>query len=89
MVITEKVKIINRLGVHIRSAALLVRALSQFKCRILVKNKHRNADAKSLINLLTLAAGYGSELTFIFEGEDARDACASIRDLFLNKFGEE
>ena len=88
MEIVEKVKILNRLGLHLRAAAELVKASCKFKCRILIKGSHGNVDGKSLINLITLAASYGQELTLVFEGEDARAACAEIRKLFLTRFGE-
>lgn len=88
MEITEKVKIVNRLGFHLRAAAMFVKTSSKFKCRILVRNQYSNANGKSLLNLMTLAASYGSELTLVFEGEDANDARESLRTLVLNKFGE-
>lgn len=88
MEITEKVKVRNRLGFHLRAAAQFVKASSQFKCRILVRHQQLAVNAKSLLNLMGLAASYGSELTLVFEGEDAWDARDSLRALFLNKFGE-
>jgi phosphocarrier protein HPr len=88
MEITEKVKIMNRLGFHLRAAAQFVKASSQFNCRILVRNQSNAADGKSLLNLLGLGAGYGSELTLVFQGEDAKDASESLRNLFLKRFGE-
>jgi phosphocarrier protein HPr len=89
MATTEKMKIINRLGLHLRAAAELVKTASKFKCRILIKNHHHHANCKSLLNLMALAASYGSELTLIFEGEDAMDAQKAIQSLFLNRFGEK
>ncbi|HEY5038993.1 MAG TPA: HPr family phosphocarrier protein [bacterium] len=89
MEITRKLKIINRLGLHLRAAAELVKTSAKFKCRILVKHGHGHVDGKSLMNLMTLAAGYGAELTLVFEGEDAKDAWTAIQNLFLNKFGEK
>lgn len=77
----------NRLGLHLRAAAAFVRVSSKYKCRILVKNSHGHLNAKSLINLLTLAASYGKELTLVFEGDDANEAWTAIHALFLSKFG--
>jgi len=88
MQITESVKIENRLGLHLRAAAQLVKTSSQFKCRVLVRHQRHSADGKSLLNLLGLGATYGSELTLVCEGEDAQDAQEKLRELFLNKFGE-
>jgi phosphocarrier protein HPr len=89
MTVTKKLKIINRLGLHLRAAAQLVKTTSKFKCRILVKHGNGHVNGKSIINLMTLAAGYGAELTLVFEGDDARDAVKEIQSLFLNKFGEK
>lgn len=89
MEIERKVKILNRLGLHLRAAAQFVKASCKFKCRVIVKSPLGQVDGKSLLNLMTLAASYGSELTLIFQGEDARDACTEIQGLFLNKFGEK
>jgi phosphocarrier protein len=88
MEITEKVRVLNQLGLHLRAAALLVKTSSRFKCRILLKNHHNYADGKSLLNLIVLAATCGSELTVVYEGVDAWDACNAIHDLFVRKFGE-
>ena len=66
-----------------------MKATSRYKCRVLVKGQNGHVDGKSLMNLLTLAASYGSELTIIFQGEDARDASTAIQNLFLSKFGEK
>ena len=88
MEITKKVKILNRLGLHLRAAAQLVKTSCKFKCRILVKGPVGEVDGKSLLNLMTLAASYGAELTIIFKGDDAKDASVEIQQLFLTKFGE-
>jgi len=88
MEITENVKINNRLGLHLRAAAQFVKTSSQFKCRVLIRHHQTSVNGKSLLNLLGLGASYGSELTLVCEGEDAKDAWESLRELFLNKFGE-
>jgi phosphocarrier protein len=88
MEITEKIKIVNRLGFHLRAAAQFVKASSQFKCRILVRSQYTDANGKSLMNLMALAASYGTELTLIFEGDDASAARDSLKTLILNRFGE-
>ena len=66
MEITQKLKIMNRLGLHLRAAAELVKTSCKFKCRVLIKSDKGHLNGKSLMNLLTLAAGYGSRLTLVF-----------------------
>lgn len=88
MEITEKVTIANRLGFHLRAAAQFVKTSSKYKCRVLVRHQYKDANGKSLLNLLALAASYGSELELVFEGEDASAARDSLKRLVLNRFGE-
>ena len=89
MEVTQKIKILNRLGFHLRAAAQFVKTCSRYHCRVLVKSGQSVVDGRSLLNLMTLAASYGSELTLVVEGDDARDALKAIRNLFLTKFGEK
>jgi phosphocarrier protein len=89
MAITKTLKIMNRLGLHLRAAAEFVKTSSKFKCRVLVKYGNGHVNGKSIINLMTLAASYGSELTLVFDGEDAKDAERALQNLFLSKFGEK
>lgn len=89
MEITENFKVLNKLGLHLRPAAEFAKACSKYKCHVLVKNHQHQADGKSVINLLVLAATYGTDLTLHFDGEDAWAARDSILELFTNKFGEK
>ncbi len=88
MEITETVKISNRLGFHLRAAAEFVKTSSKYKCRIMVRKEYQDANGKSLMNLMALAASYGTELTLIFEGDDASAARDSLKQLVMNRFGE-
>lgn len=83
-------KIINPLGLHARAAAQLVRLAGSFKSNIkLMRNDNRVvADAKSILSVLTLAAGKGIELKLIVEGEDESDAFNAVTDIFARGFGE-
>jgi phosphocarrier protein len=86
--IVKKMSLTNQLGLHLRAAAQLAQTASKYKCKILVKNHNGRANGKSIINLLSLAAIGGSEVTVVFEGKDAHDAWTAIHNLFNNKFGE-
>jgi len=89
MEVIDRVKVLNKLGLHLRAAAQLVKASSKFKCRVLVKNGNGHVDGKSLLNLMALAANYGAELTLVYQGEDAQAARVEINQLFLSRFGEK
>jgi phosphocarrier protein HPr len=84
------IKVVNPLGLHARAAAQLVRLAGTFKSRVKLK-RHDNAveaDAKSILSVLTLAAGKGTDLYLFVEGADENEAFAAIRELFAKGFGE-
>ena len=89
MKLTEKMSIVNKLGLHLRAAAELVKVANKFKCQLTIHHGVQNVNVKSLMGLMTLAAGRGTELEFAAEGEDAKEALAAMRELFANKFGEK
>lgn len=82
------VKILNRTGLHARPAALLAKLANQFECSIRIVGAHA-ADAKSILDLLTLAAGPGTELQVCASGNDEQAAIQAIQALFAGKFQEE
>jgi phosphocarrier protein HPr len=86
----RRVKIVNPLGLHARAAAQLVRLAGTFKSKILLKRIDSSvvADAKSILNVLTLAAPIGSELDLEVNGEDELLAMDAVADLFVRGFGE-
>ncbi len=85
-----EVKITNRLGLHARAAAQLVRLAGQFKSEVKLKHSDNNvvADAKSILSVLTLAAACGTLLKIEADGADEEKAIAAIEELFSNGFGE-
>ena len=86
----SKIKVINPLGLHARAAAQLVRLAGKFKSRIKLKrvDNNVNADAKSILSILTLAASKGTYLKIIVEGKDEREALQAVEEMFANGFGE-
>ena len=84
------VKIVNRLGLHARAAAQLVKLAGKFQSKItLIKEDGCTfANAKSILSILTLASSMGTVLTIETEGEDEKDAHLAIEQLFLSGFGE-
>lgn len=87
--ITEKITIINKLGLHARAAAKLVATASQFGCEVKIQKDSRQADAKSIMAVMMLAAAKGSELTFTVDGNDDQAAWEAIQTLINNRFDEE
>jgi phosphocarrier protein len=84
------VTIENSLGIHARPASLFVQLASTFESNITVKTGDGEIDGKSLMGLLMLAAGKGTELVLEFDGEDADKARDAFHDLIIvRKFDEE
>lgn len=85
-----QITIVNRLGLHARAAAQLVRLASGFESKIrLTRSDNRVvADAKSILSVLTLAASRGVDLEIEVEGGDEKQAFAAIKEIFANGFGE-
>ena len=90
---TQPLLIINRLGLHARAAAKLIQTAGQFESDIqLIKGEGEAAktvDAKSMLSVLMLAAGQGTQLTLRATGSDAEAAIAAITALVENRFDEE
>jgi phosphocarrier protein HPr len=89
--IRQSVLVVNKLGLHARAAAKLVRLASRFSSEVYISREDANQqiDSKSILGILMLAASKGTRLIFSIEGNDEAEAGDAIRRLFENKFGEE
>ena len=72
----------NRRGLHCRPAALLINKLRGFACEMTVENNGTVVDARSILGILSLAAGYESKLTFRASGTEAAPALEEVQRLF-------
>ncbi len=87
--LTEELRIVNTLGLHARPAARLVQTVLPFKSEVYISINGHRVNAKSIMGLLTLAAGQGSRLVVTCSGVDASEAMGAIRQLIESGFGEE
>jgi phosphotransferase system HPr (HPr) family protein len=87
----KRILIVNRLGLHARAAARLVRTASAYRSSVRLERADGSAvaDAKSILSVLLLAASRGTELRLTVEGEDEREALAAVCALIESGFGEE
>lgn len=87
----KRVVIVNRLGLHARAAAKLVRAASVYRSGVRLERTDGGAlaDAKSILSVLLLAASRGTELRLTTEGTDEAEAMDAVCNLIENGFGEE
>ncbi len=88
MFVENNIKIINKLGLHARAAAKLVKVSAGFESTIKLYNGNKDVDAKSIMGVLMLAATQGTELKLIVDGADAQQASDDIVALFNDYFGE-
>lgn len=83
------VTILNKLGIHVRPAALIVQLASKFESDIKLIKDDDEVDAKSIMGVMMLAAGMGSKLKIIAQGTDEREAVVALSGLVRAKFNEE
>jgi phosphocarrier protein HPr len=81
--------ILNRAGIHARPAALIVQTAGKFKSKITLRKGEDSINGKSIMGIITLGAGYETEIRIIAEGEDEAEAVEAIDRLFRNRFEEE
>jgi phosphocarrier protein len=80
--------IINKLGLHARASAKLTKLASSFPCDVWLSKGERRVNAKSIMGVMMLAAGIGSEVELETEGEQAQEAMDALLALISDKFGE-
>ena len=81
--------VLNKLGIHARPAAMFVKTANRFHCDIFVEKDGERVNGKSIMGLMMLAAGPGSEITVLCEGDDCYEALDAIGELIRKKFDEE
>ena len=84
----KKVMISNKLGLHARAAAKFVRVASGFQSEIMIHSDNREVSGKSIMGIMMLAAGMGTEINIIAIGVDESEAIISLQNLVDDKFGE-
>lgn len=86
--VRRTVTVVHRQGLHARPAALFVQAAKKFASRVTVKKGRKIVDGKSIMGLLTLAAGRGARIALIADGPDAAEALERLVDLVTTPLSE-
>jgi len=86
--IKSSITISNKLGLHARASAKLTKLAGSFKSEIHLSRNSRRVNAKSIMGVMMLAAGPGSEVGIEVEGVDESEAVAALRALIDARFGE-
>jgi len=86
---TAAITIINRLGMHARASAKFVTLASQFKSDVTLGRGGQQANGKSIMGIMMLAAGKGAAVDLTVDGEDEDAALAALCELIADRFGED
>ena len=79
----------NRAGIHARPASLIAQMANKFQSEISLEKDSIVVNAKSIMGVITMAAGYNTTITLKVEGSDEQDAANAIEKLFEGKFEED
>ena len=86
--LTTSTIISNKLGLHARASAKLTKLAGSFPCEVWMSRGERRVNAKSIMGVMMLAAGLGSEVTLETNGEREQEAMDALLALMADKFGE-
>ena len=89
MTVTRTVDIVNARGLHARASAKFVKLASTFDAEVTVSRDGTTVDARSIMGLMMLAAGPGSQIDIAAEGPEAQPAIDALAELVEAKFDEE
>ena len=87
--VSQNIEVINRLGLHARACASLVKTTTEFDAQVEVGAGDHVCDGKSIMGLMMLAATQGTHIRVTVDGDDAQAAIDQIKALFANRFGED
>ncbi|MDZ7922290.1 MULTISPECIES: HPr family phosphocarrier protein [unclassified Rhodoferax] len=86
--ISTNTTIVNKLGLHARASAKLTKLAGSFPCEVWMARGDRRVNAKSIMGVMMLAAGIGTEVTLETSGEREQEAMDALLALINDKFGE-
>jgi phosphocarrier protein len=86
--ISTNTTIVNKLGLHARASAKFTKLAGSFPCEVWMSRGERRVNAKSIMGVMMLAAGIGSEITLETHGEREQEAMDALLALINDKFGE-
>ncbi|HEY8994671.1 MAG TPA: HPr family phosphocarrier protein [Lacunisphaera sp.] len=86
--LTKELLVQNKMGIHARPAAMIVRVTNKFKAEVYVEKDEEQVNGKSIMGLMMLAAAKGSTVKFVATGPDAEQMLTDLEALFAKKFDE-
>lgn len=79
----------NRAGIHARPAAIIAQTSNKFESEIMLSRDDTTVNAKSIMGVIAMGAGYNTQLTLKVTGSDESEAASVIEELFNSRFEEE
>jgi phosphocarrier protein len=86
--IKKDTTISNKLGLHARASAKLTKLAGSFPCEVWISRGERRVNAKSIMGVMMLAAGVGTDVTLETDGDREQEAMDALLALINDKFGE-
>lgn len=87
--VEETVTILNKAGLHARPSSMIVKVASKYDSEVFIGLEQSMVNAKSIMGVMTLGAGVGTELIIRAEGEDEQEVIDELKALFERKFADE
>ena len=85
---TQEITIVNKVGLHARASAKLTKLAGSFQCDVWMSKGQRRVNAKSIMGVMMLAAGLGSQVVLETDGPQETEALQALVALIEDKFGE-
>ena len=89
MSVKKKVIVLNKDGIHARPSSIIVSCAKKYCCDVFIHKKSQKGDAKNILDLMSMALSYGSELEIECDGENEQAALEEISHLFGKEFNFE
>ncbi len=86
--LTEKLVVKTRAGIHARPASQIVKTAQRFQSEIFFEKENMKINGKSIMGVITLGATYNTELTVVISGPDENEMFEAMKTLFDNHFEE-
>ncbi|MFM7697783.1 MAG: HPr family phosphocarrier protein [Limnohabitans sp.] len=84
----QSIRVINKLGLHARASAKLTKMAGGFPCQVWISRGERRVNAKSIMGVMMLAAGVGTNIEIETIGDQEKEALEALIGLINDKFGE-
>ena len=88
MMLSAKLTIINKAGLHARASTRFVQAANKYRCNVTVKKDDQEVNGKSIMGVLLLVASIKSEIVVSCDGDDAKECLQTLTELVNSGFGE-